>query len=244
MGKVYCSDITPTPVGRITTIISPGEVHIWMISIARSMVLCDDADQILSVEEKDRASRYYHERDRVRFIISRVALRKTLGGYVEMKPEDIEFAIGANKKPMIAGSEHIQYNVSHSGDKIVIAVSGRPVGIDVEYINEQYNVQDVAETCLSETEQEAIRQQEHSAQDFYRLWTRKEALLKATGKGIDDDIKQTPSLDSVHDTSIFTGEDLYVNTFTPYDSYICSIGTHGKASYVLIDELSAINYLR
>ena len=148
-------------------------------------------------QETERAKRYLQARDRNRFIISRGALRIILAGYLNKQPSLIEFEMGANKKPLALKDTPLHYNVSHSGDWIAIAVANTPVGVDVEQLDPTFDYLDIIAEYFSPDEAKYISWKTIPA---FRslLWTRKEALTKATGKGLDDDLKFIPALNGEH----------------------------------------------
>lgn len=207
--------------------------HIWRLWLPASSYLIIQA-HILTADEHQRAARYHSDADRYRFICSRVALRNILSHYTNIRPEDITFYTGENKKPGIAGNDNLFYNVSHSGDCVLFAVAGSPVGVDTEAVNKNLDIQDIAASCFSPGEQHAVT----GAVEFYKIWTRKEALLKCTGKGIDDDITDIPALDGRHAVNgLFTGsdKDIYVDSFEPFPGYKASVATAGKTNYKWFD---------
>jgi len=179
---------------------------------------------ILAPDEIERAGRYHQEKDQLRFIISRGMLRLLLGKYLNQKPINIHLEIGANKKPFVQNrrGDDLHYNVSHSGDLILIAVSNSEVGIDIEKINDSFSYKEILPHNFSDEEILFIKKPE----DFYLLWTRKEALLKATAKGIDDDLPLIPSLDGTHHVNseiIGSEKNWNVNSFHIGDGYIGSV---------------------
>ena len=199
--------------------------HIWRINISERLHLLEHADSLLSKDEHERANRYLQQHNTQRFIVSRVALRFLLGKYLGMIPGKIVFSKGIDKKPFVQNREahDIHFNVSHSGDIVLIAISGSEVGIDVEYIDNDFLFADVLPVCFSEEEQEIVGE---SRPLFYQLWTRKEALRKATGKGIDDELAFVPCLDGIHSINaahIGSSRDWNVSSFEIGKDYVASI---------------------
>lgn len=128
------------------------------------------------------------ERDRNRYIRARGALRLLLGDCLGAAPESLRFAYGPLGKPALAAPAiPLHFNVSHAGDLALIAVcQGRPVGVDVEQIRLDYGGEAIAERFFSPGERAWLLRLPPSQQTtgFFRLWTRKEAYLKARGEGI------------------------------------------------------------
>ena len=145
---------------------------------------------LLSPEERDRADRFAFRSDRNRFVVSRAGLRHLLGERLGMTPESVQFSYGKFGKPALAnqpGDSDLRFNVSHSGDLVVYALAdGREIGVDVEAIAAMEDRDDVATHCFSKAEQDAYLALAESerTQGFFNCWTRKEALVKAIGDGM------------------------------------------------------------
>lgn len=80
-----------------------------------------------------------------------------------------------------------EFNLSHSHDRVCIAVSAySPVGVDVERVRSQMEVDKLADLVMSVSEKTAWSQLQKEERQiaFFRLWTRKEAVVKATGEGL------------------------------------------------------------
>jgi len=153
---------------------------------SRSIV---DSLQWLDVAEWERYRRYHLDRHRQRFLIGRVLLRYTLSRYRDCAPEDWAFTIGEYGKPQIAqaGNESVHFNLSHSGDLLLILVGrSSELGIDVENSHRLRRFTRIAQRYFSESEVHELLKLTGSEQQrrFYRLWTLKEAYLKARGLGL------------------------------------------------------------
>ena len=152
--------------------------------------------ELLEEAEIDRANKYYHVGDNQRFIIARGMLKILAGSYLGIKAKEVILTIGTNTKPFIHHSLPItlEYNVSHSGNWILIAFSNELVGVDVEAIHSSFQYESLLQVCFSSSEQKHIILGPHSRKLFYLLWTRKESFLKATSKGLSDRLPVLPSL--------------------------------------------------
>jgi 4'-phosphopantetheinyl transferase len=184
--------------------LSPSSSHVWRIRISQNLSLIDAAMGLLSTDEQERASRYYREKDKQRFIVSRIALRTLLARYLNLNHKEIYFEVGENKKPHVKGNTRLHYNVSHSGDIVLIALSGSAIGVDVENMPSETHYTEIMEISYSKDETDHVNTATNPLQTFYTLWTRKEALLKATAKGIDDDMKFIPCIDGLHNVKAET----------------------------------------
>lgn len=146
---------------------------------------------LLSADERARASRFKVEDARRAFIVSRSFLRTILGDALGCPPQTLRFGVGAHGKPFLAGAHAesgIEFNVSHSGQVFLYAVSrGRPVGVDVECKREGLAVKELARRYFAPAEARLLLEEapaDERLNSFYRCWTRKEAYLKARGTGL------------------------------------------------------------
>lgn len=92
----------------------------------------------------------------------------------------------------------IRFNVSHSGELILIAIPDTEIGVGMERIETSFNYPDILRHSFSEQEINQIEQAADSRDFFFRLWTRKEALTKAISRGLDDELRNIPCLDGWH----------------------------------------------
>ena len=198
-------------------------IHIWRLQLSANLHLVNNMASILSVDEVVRANSYLQEKDKNRFILSRGILRLILSKYFSEHAESIRFAVGENKKPFVQShSVSLHYNIAHAGDWVLIAVSNSPVGIDIEHINSSFDFIEILPLCFSNDEVNFIQ----SRESFYLLWTRKEALVKATGKGIDNDMPFVPCMDGMYEVSsekIGSDKDWAVVSFEMGEQYVSSV---------------------
>lgn len=141
---------------------------------------------LLSREEQERAQTFKLSTMRDRFVAVRGLLRRILAGYLDVAPESLRFDVSEYGKPgLVCGSLH--FNLSHSADFLMIAVANfADIGIDVETIKARPSLDSLAKRCFSPRELAGWRQLplDQQLQCFYRLWTKKEAFVKAVGRGI------------------------------------------------------------
>jgi 4'-phosphopantetheinyl transferase len=141
---------------------------------------------LLSADEQERAARFRFEIHRNRYTVARGMLREVLGSQLGVAPEALMFTYGSHGKPSLVDSD-LQFNVSHSHDAGMIAVArGREVGCDIERIEPKFADDQIPERFFSPNEVAALRllpkADQHRA--FFRIWTRKEAFIKACGLGM------------------------------------------------------------
>jgi 4'-phosphopantetheinyl transferase len=169
---------------------------------------------LLSEQRRQQALKFKHDQGRktcaMAYLLLCRALREEYG-----ISECPLFEYGEHGKPAIAGRPDIHFNLSHCREAVVCAVADCPVGIDVE------SIRDFSESLVDYTmnarEVAQIRQAADPRREFIRLWTRKEAVLKLSGRGISNDIKNV--------LADFTGT---IETIDhPRLGYICSVATDG-----------------
>lgn len=166
--------------------LSDDEVHLWRIATDQP---CDAQAlrQVLSPDEQAKADRFRFERDRRRAIVRRAALRHILAGYVEIAPAELSFRYGPQGKPRLAEpfcESGREFNLSFSGELALCAVARRPLGIDLEQERPVKNAALVAKHFFTPDEIALQNAAPDANQVFLRHWTRKEALIKATGSGL------------------------------------------------------------
>jgi len=149
----------------------------------------DEFLENLPVDERVRADRFRIESARRRFVLARTLLRRELAIVVGVDPSVICFGVGDRGKPYMTrpttGSAP-RFNLSHSGDFVVLVVAEVEVGVDVESLRAVPNAERLALRFFSPVERRAVVSLEGGERDhaFLRIWTRKEAYLKATGVGV------------------------------------------------------------
>jgi 4'-phosphopantetheinyl transferase len=168
----------------------PGGVHIWWASLDQLGSRLRKFEQVLTSDEKARAERFRFEQDRNRFIAAHGILRDILGGYLGVGPNTIRFVYGENGKPGIAGKSgcgDIEFSLSHSGGIALYGVRlDHPIGVDIEYIRDIPEKEQIAEQFFSTRENAVFRSLPESKKRevFFNWWTRKEAFLKGIGDGL------------------------------------------------------------
>lgn len=170
--------------------IQPDQVHVWRASLQVEESHLLTLLSLLSEDEQARAKRFHFAKDSHRFIVARSMLRTILGRYLNTSAQRLQFSYGPTGKPILAipqGDQTLCFNLSHSGQVVLYAVAwNREVGVDVEQIRPERDWQSIAARFFAPQEQEALNQlaPDLQLQGFFNGWTRKEALLKAMGKGL------------------------------------------------------------
>ena len=149
---------------------------------------------VLQPDEQQRADRYRQPADRQRYVAGRGLLRLLTGLYLSQTPTDVTFTAGLNQKPELTGQTGWHINVTHAGHWVLIAIGHVPVGVDVERINPDFPFRELLSTTFGPGEQQLLTSTPNATPLFYQLWTRKEALLKATGLGAGADLPAVPCM--------------------------------------------------
>lgn len=167
--------------------LEPGEVHVWRVDLLQPEPVVRQFRATLEDEEIHRADRFHFEKDRRAFVVSRGFLRFVIGRYLQTKPAALRFSYGPYGKPALSGEHLLRFNMSHSRDVALVAVTGgRELGVDVEYIRADFASEDIARRFFSPREVEAFNAVpgEQRVAAFFRCWARKEAYIKAIGRGL------------------------------------------------------------
>jgi 4'-phosphopantetheinyl transferase len=165
-------------------------VHVWAVRLDDDIVDLGQARAFISADERERAERFKFDRDRRRYLIAHAALHEILRRYLPIDSEPLIFDYGSNGKPMLSpalGPAGVQFNLSHSNELALLGVTPRgEVGVDIEYVKENFEFQDVAERFFTAKEVAAMRSLPVHLQRraFFKCWTSKEAFLKAKGTGL------------------------------------------------------------
>lgn len=151
----------------------------------------------LSYREKEKALRFHFERDRIRYVLTHGILRELLGKYLDCEEQSLFFRKNKFGKPFLKTFRNIEFNISHSGDLILLAFRFLEnesnlvqIGIDVEKIKLDFDFELVLDSFFTLAEKNEIWKSENSTETFFKFWTRKEALVKATATGLTNELKQ------------------------------------------------------
>lgn len=138
--------------------------------------------ETFSRRERERYDSFAHEEHRLRWGAGRGVLREVLGMALGIRPDAVVFQYGTHGKPQVRG---MRFNISHSACAAVIALSGGEVGVDVE-LPRPRRADQIARRFFAPGENTSLfaLPDEDRPDAFFRLWTCKEAFLKATGEGL------------------------------------------------------------
>jgi 4'-phosphopantetheinyl transferase len=161
------------------------EIHTWFFPLDADKAIIAGQRQLLTPDECRQMDRFRMPELTRRFTIARGMQRMILGAYCHIAPKDVYFEYTSHGKPFLPGSS-LQFNVSHSGDYGILAVSQqRQVGIDIECIR-QISALSIAKRFFMPEENNYLASltEDDRQKTFFRIWTRKEAFIKARGLSI------------------------------------------------------------
>lgn len=193
--------MTPAPIAQMVskpshttasdsrTAFSRGNVEVWIIDLSVPAPFITQLMDFLPAEEHRQAERFRNPAAQRSYVLAHAALRRLLAARLNVAPAEIPLRRGPHGKPQLSGAleNRLGFNLTHSGELALVAIStSAEVGVDVERLRPMPDAVRLATRFFTPAESAALAQvpEPERASAFFRLWTRKEALLKATGIGI------------------------------------------------------------
>ena len=195
--------------------IAPDEAHVWQFDLDTRSIADGQWESLLSSDERERALRFRFPLHSRRFSATRGLLRIVLGAYINTDPETLCFRYSDKGKPALGGiheASPMRFNLSHSEKVVLLAVTlGREIGVDVEYMRPDFELESTAQRFFSPAERETLHTipvaQRRLA--FFNCWSRKEAFIKAKGDGLSLPLDQ-------FDVSLTPGEPAEILSTRPH----------------------------
>ncbi len=208
-----------------------GQLDVWIGDLTKVT-----EDEIIMLKTKlpfdkaEKTERFRSSKDRNRYTLAHGMLHEIIKQYTG--EEKVEIAFTKYKKPYLPKFPKISFNMSHSGDLVVLAFrfDGIEVGVDIECIHSKVDTQLIAHTHYHSDELNTVISNTNP-QLFYKLWTRKEALLKAMEVGLTSEIKKINTLASFSDfvgvgvLADFNGNSYDIQSFKIGLDYFASVAT-------------------
>lgn len=138
----------------------------------------------VSKEKQERLAKIKNKKVAQRVLFSDIMARSVLCGLLKIENSKLFFRYNENGKPYLRDFDNCYFNISHSGNWIICAISGKEVGADIELVREIKT--DIAHRYFSNKECKALDNKTGGAikSYFFDLWTIKESYLKLVGKGL------------------------------------------------------------
>lgn len=221
----------------------------------------NELEALLDRHERDRAARFVHDKDRLRYVLGHGFMREVLSAASGVPANSIDFTRGPHGKPSMNGSD-FHFNFSDTKDAVLIGIGPEELGVDLETMERRVDHERVAEHYFTPEEVQEIGRasdkaqvssakiqvvgdaapgSERSKRRFLEFWTRKEAVLKASGVGIMDDLKVLRVQDGTHDIPIAHQEFIRmaavqynVSTFALGKSHVISVASSAARTLTLI----------
>jgi 4'-phosphopantetheinyl transferase len=205
-------------------------------------------EKSLSEPERTRAAKFFRDDDRSRYVFGKGFLREILATYLSTNASAVAFRANEFGKPFLDApfqSSNIDFNVSHSKDLVVIAVAfDRQVGVDVEFVRPINDFESIARRWFTDFELELVMGERDALSSFYRCWTRKEAFVKAIGKGLsaplnsmNTSLPRGMTSGRLHATTGESPEKIWwVTNLNVPDGYHCALVTEGDEPTVIYRE--------
>jgi 4'-phosphopantetheinyl transferase len=167
--------------------LSANDVHVWHACLDDHPT--DDFRRLLTEDEISRANRFHFTKDKDHYVVARGLLRRLLGGYLGVSGDELRFVYAEKGKPALAESQGslLTFNLAHSQGRAIFVFSlGREVGVDLEFMREDFTGDKIAQRFFSQPEIAALATVplELKQRAFFDCWTRKEAYIKARGDGL------------------------------------------------------------
>jgi 4'-phosphopantetheinyl transferase len=210
------------------------EVHVWRAQLELPSSQVQQLRGILTDDELDRANRFSFEIDRQRFIAARGTLRSILSRYITIYPSHLRFYYHQYGKPFLAPEFSfylLNFNLSHSGRMALYAITrSMEIGVDVERVRSDFEYEEIAHHFFSVNEVAMLHTipTEKKLEAFYNCWTRKEAYIKAHGKGL------SLPLDSF---------DVSFAPWEPPMLLICKDESQGQSPWTFLDLKPGLGYI-
>ena len=173
-----------------TYTIPKNEIQLWWFNLDQTKGIVDEYYSLLNQGEKKIIRKFKTRSLRDRFTVSRGVLKSLISNYLHIDPAEVEFALNSHGKPLLSPKQNkinLKFNISHSNKRGIYAFTkDKNVGVDIEAIQEYADLEDVAELCMSDYEKCWFFKLPKAARcsTFYKVWTVKEAFVKAIGAGL------------------------------------------------------------
>ena len=228
------------------------EIHIWLCNLNIPNKSISNLKKILSRKELDKADKFHFTKDRNSFVVSRASLKIILSKYINIEPIYVNFIYNKYGKPFLDIKNDISFNLSHSGRFCVIGITkNSKIGVDIEKINKDFSSLEIAKNYFSVKEYLLLTKLPSSERGkaFFHCWTRKEAFIKAEGKGLSIPLNSFDVTISEGEAKItrinnkINIDDWQLYNINVNDEYCAAIATSGKLKKIIKTYVENINLI-
>lgn len=165
--------------------LEPGRIYVLPVRVSDPLLPMAALQAAISGGERERAGRFVHAEDARRHVIGRGFTRLVLGSVLGVEPTSLTFEHSRHGKPLLPRGP--SFSISHSGGFVLLAFAadGR-LGVDVEAVRVPSDLLKLARRAFVPEEAAEIEAMKEGQRlrPFFRIWSRKEAILKALGTGL------------------------------------------------------------
>ena len=169
-------------------------IEVWIIDTGKNSRQLAAHYEILSNQEQQQAARLKKPKHAAAYIVAHSFLRHVLSSHLKIAPDIVGFTTNLFGKPLLTNiSKGLFFNLARTHGRAAVAINyACPIGIDIEGLNHDFDYSSVLSTVLSNNELNSFNQlgEELTTRAFYKVWTQKEAIIKALGKGLSYPIKK------------------------------------------------------
>lgn len=178
-------------------------------------------EKYLSLIEKEKTDKVLKciERKQIETLFAHFVAKRELAKILDCDISEVEFTYNENQKPLLKNDKNLFFNISHSGEYVAVAVSNMPVGVDIEKIRPIS--ESVINRVCSDSEKKYLEKSSDTEKDFIKFWTLKESMVKASGNGISDNLKNH-SFEILPDKIISLGKKAEIKMIEEIEGYIIS----------------------
>jgi len=214
---------------------------------------------LISLKKKYKIEKFLNKEDKIRTLIGEMLIRTIIVSKLSILNKDIKFDINRYGKPYLQEYSTINFNISHSKDFVVCVIDDKPIGIDIEKVN-QIEYKDIAKNFFTTSEYNYIikKNLDIEINKFYEIWTLKESYIKCCGKGLSIPLKSFSininKNEEIKSEGIKTEgikvicNDEYnkfvlkmFDTVLGYKIAVCSVNKEISNNIIMIDQNSLIN---
>lgn len=182
------------------------------------------------MDEQFKMQKFVFKHDQERFLLAHGLINYIFSKTLQISLDNLRFNFNENGKPKIENNYEIKYNISHSEEMVVIAISIiKEIGVDVEKINENVEYKQIAKAFFHPIELNTFKNKSKIEQgkNFFKIWVTKEAYTKALGIGLNRPMNSFYMEENFHDKACIVDEieniENYMYIFEPQVDYIAAV---------------------